>query len=73
MLAPFIIYNRLWVDSPLGRGLVSRNVGTEGCEIDRTNSGTSKVIDTYFFYFCVEEIVFVNVPRPCSRYLLTVD
>ena len=32
-----IIYNRHWVDSSLGRGLVSRNVGTEGCEIDRTN------------------------------------
>lgn len=68
-----IIYNRLWVDSPLGRGLVSRIVGTEGCETDRTNSGTSKLIDTYFCYFCVEEIVFANVPRSWSRYLLTAD
>ena len=62
-----IIYNRLWVDSPLGRGLVSGNAGTEGCGIDRTNSGTSKLIDTYFCYFCVEEIVFANVPRSWSR------
>lgn len=58
-----IIYNRLWVDSPLGRGLVSRNVGTEGCEVYRTNSDTSKLIGTHFCYFCVEEIVFANVPR----------
>ena len=49
--------------SPLGKGLVSGNAGTEGCGIDRANSGTSKLIDTYFCYFCVEEIVFANVPR----------